>query len=54
MTEYIARTLINKRTFLVYLPTIKKPGIRSWIAMQLVGMAVTIAGDLFSYPILEE
>lgn len=52
MVTYDAQTLLNRRKFTVHFPCASK-GVKAWIAMQLVGLAVTIVGSVFTNPTVE-
>lgn len=46
----VAMTLVNKRVFTLIFKNTKKRTIRQWLAMQLVGGAITLAGDITVEP----
>ena len=46
MVGYVAQTLLTGRVFSVQFANLPNRGLRTWLAMQMVGGAVTLAGDL--------
>lgn len=47
---YVARTMLGGHVFSVRFPRLRKTGFRAWLAMQLVGLAVTLAGEVHARP----
>lgn len=47
---YVGQTLLGDKVFSVRFVKLNKRGLRAWLAMQLVGGAVTLAGDLHVQP----
>lgn len=50
MIGYVSQTLLGGRVFTIRFAGLRTRGLRAWLAMQLVGGAVTLAGDLFVQP----
>ena len=46
MIGYVAQTLITGKIFTVTFPE-ARGAFRAWVAMQLVGIAITIAGNTY-------